>query len=382
MIAAITWGIVMTARVTLSYFAVYMGMTAGQLGWQNCAMSVAAFFSALIVGNHVSYKNMKKILMISLLGVCGCIVATSFAGNLFLLLFVRVLMGIFAGPLYTLLTYAVRHCSSRQRYTANIGLITLGEAAVSGILWPVLAVNLAEVLGWQNANMVIALPVLLIFVLWSRVYLKQEHSMEEVQERVSVPIKELLKNRNIFLCCIYGTFCMLTALAIYSYAPMYWVYAGKLAEGTMGVRMTGMGIFMALFSLILPYISGKKGRKIVLIPASIIACMTLFILYFAPESQTAAGMFTLFGGFPSILPLFAMAVISVESVPEELCAPAVALVNGTCELLGSALGPMLGGMVADAWGAASVMLLGAVCMSICILAACVMRETGVVKKKK
>lgn len=372
----------MTARITLSYFAVHIGLTAGQLGWQNCAMSVAAFFSALIVGNLVSSEGVQRMLMLSLLGVGCCIVGTSLAAGFFSLLFVRILMGIFAGPLYTLLACAVRRCSSAERYAANIGLITLGEAVISGIFWPFFVVRMLKLMNWREANIALMVPVILFLLLWGSVYLKPEQVKTEKTEKVHIPIKELIKNRNILLCCVYGTFCMLTALTIYSYAPMYWLYAGGLSESAMGNRMTGMGIFMALFSLVLPFLSEKKGRKAVLICSSILAVVTLLVLYIAPQSGLASGLFTLFGGFPSILPLFAMAVISVESVPKELGAAAVALVNGTCELLGSALGPVLGGLAADAWGSAAVMLLGTVCMAVCVLAACLMTETGQGKKDK
>lgn len=365
----------MTARITLSYFAVHIGLTAGQLGWLNCAMSIAAFFSALIVGNLMAYAGVRSLLFISLLGVCCCIAGTSLAADFPSMLFVRILTGIFAGPLYTLLTCAVRRSSSAERYAANIGLITLGEAVISGIFWPFLVVRIMKVMDWQGANIVLTAPIALFLILWSRFPLKEEPEKTGKEEKVHVPIWKLIRNRNILLCCIYGTFCMLTALTIYSYAPMYWLYAGGLSESAMGSRMTGMGIFMAVFSLALPFLSEKKGRKAVLIPSSIVAAVTLLVLYLVPQSGAASGMFVLFGGLPSILPLFAMAVISVESVPEELGAPAVALVNGTCELLGSALGPVLGGLAADAWSTAAVMLLGTVCMTVCIFAACLMTET-------
>ena len=175
---------------------------------------------------------------------------------------------------------------------------------------------------------------------------------------------------------------MMAALIIYSYAPLYWLQVGGCTEPQMGVLMTGMGIFMAIFSLVLPMLSDKIGRKAVILPSSLLAGVTMLVLFGTPNSIGAIVLFVLFGGVPAILPLFAMSIISVESVRPSQCAAAIALVNGTCELLGSAMGPLLGGAAADYWGLAAAMLLGGICMILCVPVTALMSETLPMPVKK
>lgn len=381
--ATLTWGIIMTARTAVSYFAVPMGLTAGQLGTLGCAMSVAAFLSALLVGKRVNRSGrIAESLIVALLGTAVCLGLTSLTRSFRELLTVRIVMGAFAGPMYTLLTYAVRLTSREERYASNIGLITLGEAMVSGILWPSLVVRFVNAWGWRRANGTLLLPLALFLLAWG-IQRKRIHGTvrDSGEKQAGSGFLELMRYRNIPLCCLYGVLAMLTAMIIYSYAPMYWIKAGGCTDGEMGTRMTVMGIFMAGFSLILPAVSDRWGRKVVVIPSCAIASVTLFAMYFAPTSRLSAVLFSIFGGFPSVLPLFAMAVISVESVPLELCAVAVSLVNGICELLGSALGPLLGGLAADRGGITAAMLMGAVCMTLCVPVTALMAETNGRKKR-
>lgn len=381
--AALTWGFVMTARATMSYFVVHIGLTAGQLGWLNCAMSVVAFFSALAAGRYVSaHGRHMAFLLVSLAGTAACVAATSLVSSFAGMLAVRLLLGLFAGPVYTLLAYTIRLASRPESYSTNIGLITLGEAAVSGILWPSLVVALMGLWGWRQANAALLLPLALFIAGWALAARRAPGAPAPAQEAGGGGFGQVLRYKNVVLCCFFGVLSMMTALIIYSYAPLYWVQAGAYSEPQMGALMTGMGVSMAVFSLLLPMLSGKLGRKAVVLPASLLAGLSLLVLFRAPDSWAAAALFVVFGGFPAILPMFAMSIISVESVPPSLCAATIALVNGTCELLGSALGPVLGGAVADRWGVAAAMLLGGVCMVLCVPVTALMRETLAAPAKK
>ena len=168
--------------------------------------------------------------------------------------------------------------------------------------------------------------------------------------RAKGSVRSLLRNRNIIVCILGGIFSLIACWCIYVYAPTLLKATERYTDSTMSFIMTAMGVFMTAWMLFLPYIGGRIGYKPVAIVFSACGAGSLLALFLKADSLFCVTCFILFGGCCSVISMIYMAIITVDSTEAEQSAAAVALVNALGELLGASVGPLLAGMLSDAYG--------------------------------
>lgn len=373
-LAFLTWGLSMLCRTAFGYYVEPLELTATQAGIANFLTSFCICISAVVVSRIAERDGKQRQYLTGMLLICVTSVAMiGVCRNFPMVLLSKALLGIGCGPLFTFLMTMTERASTPEQYPTNAGIVANGEAILATIAGPVLIVSLMSHMGFLGTNLILAALLAVLTVAW---FLVGRGSSQGKREKAApaIPIRQVLCNRNILLCIVGGVGSLLACWCIYVYAPSMLLEAQCYSDSTMSLIMTMMGLFMATWMLFLPYLSNKYGRKPVIVVFSLLGAAALLALAFRPAKLMFVLLFILFGGCCSVISMFFMAIIPVDSVPAGESATAVALINAASELLGASLGPLVAGVIADYAGMRYGMLLAALAMVITALAAALLRK--------
>ncbi|MDD3168791.1 MAG: MFS transporter, partial [Eubacteriales bacterium] len=156
LVVALAFGFVMFDRFALPNLAPFilpdLGMDAAQFG---LVMSAFAFTWAG-VGFLASFwsdlkENKKKMLAFFIVMFSVCSLSTGFAAGFVSLLVIRLVMGVFEGPIYPLNMSFLLAQSSPSRRGFNMGIMgTTSVGLISSLAGPLIVVALAQSVGWRT----------------------------------------------------------------------------------------------------------------------------------------------------------------------------------------------------------------------------------------
>lgn len=378
------WGFTFLSRTALSYYTDAVKLSAGDLGTINLVTAVMFCVSTIIIGKIADKKQNHTFLMgISCLIVFAMSLLTPAVINSHaLLLIVRSVLGIGCGPIYALAAGIIRKEGRAQSYSLNLGIVSNGEALLASAAGPIIIVALLDSMSWVTVNSLIALSVLLVAL---AAFYSTKHTVqipacaESRQGGESTSLKELLKYRNVILSAVLATLSMIALWIVLIFAPLYWTDVAVVDKKLMSQLIMLMGLSYAVWNIILPGISEKFGRKPVCVVFGVLGGISLLAMFLTPQAFFTKLLFVLFAGISSSLAVFFMGVIPVESVPSQLTTSSCSVVDGIANLAGVAIGPWIGGIIADYVGLTHSMLFAAICMFVAALLSCFLKETVVVK---
>lgn len=373
-LAFLTWGLSMLCRTAFGYYVEPLELTATQAGVANFLTSFCICISAIGISRMADRKGKQREYLTGMLLICvASLTIIGVCRRFSMVLLSKALLGIGCGPLFTFLMTMTERASTPEQYPTNAGIVANGEAILATIAGPVLIVSLMSHTGFLGTNLILASMLAVLAVVWTLV--GRGCSQEKLEKaEAATPIRQILCNRNVLLCIVGGVGSLLACWCIYVYAPSMLLEAQCYSDSTMSLIMTMMGLFMATWMLFLPYLSNKYGRKPIMVCFSLLGAVALLALAFCPAKLMFVLLFILFGGCCSVISMFFMAIIPVDSVSPGESATAVALINAASELLGASAGPLIAGVIADHWGMRYGMLLAAAAMAVTALAAAFLRK--------
>lgn len=376
----LTWGLSMLMRTSFGYYVDELSLTSTQVGIANAFLSGTVCLSTMIIGPVAERKGKFFSFLGGLLCICGAsVLLLAYASVFSVILLSRVLLGVGCGPLFALIMKSVELSSTEAAYPRNAGVVSNGEACISTILGPVVIVFLLNSAGFTRTNIIFTFLLLILGAGWfamNRFSGTSEIRREGGGDR---SFRILLKNGRLMLCLLGGSLSLVAGWCIYMYVPTLLQKESGLPDTKMSWIMTAMGVFMAVWMIVLPSCYARVKDKGIIVGGCLLAALGLGGLAAIPGDWISIGLFVLFGGLASVMSLFFMAIISVEYVDRTRSASALALVNGGCELFGAALGPMAAGWLADRWGLRIGMVIPALCM---LAAALVIAVIGIGNQKR
>ncbi|QXJ20970.1 MFS transporter [Actinomadura graeca] len=298
------------------------------------------------------------------------------APNYGTMLLLRAVIGFCEGPALPLIQGAVARASSPGRRGRNMGVVIAGTLLIGSALAPGIMIGLASALGWRLAFPLVAIPGIVVAVLVA-VLMREDGSSGADAPRVKArDFRLVLANRNVPLALVGTTVCIGANIGFGTFAPTYLSEEG-ISRGTATLVLTVYGCIIALGSVITPAVSDRVGRKPALFAAAVCSGLVpVFFVLFAHSVPLllASLLVGLMAGGSLTLVTY---VIPGESVPRELMATAFALQIAVGETIGGALGPQLGGAIADATGSLSnaLLLYGAAPVLLAVVALLI-RETA------
>jgi MFS family permease len=350
---ALTFGCLFFDRLALNFLMPYVSkdlqLNNTQIGLLAAGLSLAWAISSFFTTSWAEAKDKKKIVFVIAVVVFSvCSFGSGLAGGFAVLLFTRLIMGLAEGPVIPLAQNFVERESSPHRLGLNAGLLqAVGSALFGSIIAPVLLVKIADGIGWRNAFFIAGVPGLLLGLLaWFYIRPSTAVSKKNITENSGSSIKELLQYHNIkwgipVACCVFGWW-----FATLPFIANYFVKHQGMSEDAMGKTMGLLGVSGLLFSIILPALSDKIGRKKVLLAALAIAAFYGLAVYFLNGSAMHLPVMFITYCAMGVLPIVA-AVVPSEAVPDHLKAKAIGLITGVAEIVGGVLVPAIAGVLSD-----------------------------------
>jgi MFS family permease len=161
-------------------------------------------------------------------------------------------------------------------------------------------------------------------------------------------LRELLRNRNVILLTISSSFRTMTQAGLLTFLPVFLAYEMGYSPLWVGACMFLLQAAGFAASPIAGHLSDRMGRRSILISSM---AMTAVVLLF----MAVAGKSSLFIFFIAVLGFFLYAVRPVlqawilETTPKKMGGTSIGVLFGA-QHIGSALGPVMGGLIADKYG--------------------------------
>ncbi len=159
---------------------------------------------------------------------------------------------------------------------------------------------------------------------------------------------QLLRNRSLILLCTSSAFRSMTQNALLTFLPVFLAYEMGYSPLWVGVCMFALQTAGFIASPISGHLSDRMGRRQILITSMAMTAVVLGFMAFAGRSP-------IFVFFVALLGFFLYAIRPVlqawllETTPKNMGGTGIGMLFGI-QALGSAVAPLVGGLIADAYG--------------------------------
>jgi MFS family permease len=246
-----------------------------------------------------------------------------------------------------------------RRFPARKGLVLSLHSMggnVGDALAPLAVGALLSVLSWRQAVMINVAPgiviALLIFVFLGTMQLgarkpDSRAGAQSLREYFS-GLPELFRNRGLIVLVTSSAFRSMTQNALLTFLPVYLAYELGYSPFWVGACMFALQAAGFAAAPVAGHLSDRMGRKSVMMTS--MAMTAVVLVFMALAGKSAAFVF-----FVTILGFFLYAIRPVlqawllETTPKNMGGTSIGVLFGA-QALGSSVGPLLGGMVADRYG--------------------------------
>jgi predicted MFS family arabinose efflux permease len=168
---------------------------------------------------------------------------------------------------------------------------------------------------------------------------------------------DMLRVRNIALCCAISVFLVAWMIIGWGFFPTYFAQNRGFSGETIKYLLSTLGIASALSGFGAPWISDRIGRKPVMIAFCFAGVITpLAVMYFQGSNVALAALMFIGWTATGAFPLF-MGVIPGETISRKYAATAMGLVVCAGEVLGGFGITSLSGVLADRSGTLNTALM-------------------------
>ena len=388
LILGLTFGIVFFDRQAASNLIRFikpdLRLNDTEVGLIGSALSATWAASAYLVGLLSDRTGSRKLLLIlCVIGFSLCSFVSGLAKNFGVLISARLLMGLLEGGVMPICLAIMSLESSDGRRGLNAGVVQNGFSNLIGnALGPIVLVAIAAAMSWRQAFYLSAVPGLLCAVaIWLWVKEPAKEPLHDGRPVRHMSLLEMLKVRNIQVCCLVSIFMVSWLIIGFSFLPLVYGDIQGLSPQVGANLMGALGLCAFLGGMLIPGLSDRVGRRPVLIAGCFLSVIApLAALYFhGPVLILGALLFIGWVG-NGIFPMF-MGAIPGETLPRSSIATAMGLVVGVGEILGGVGGPFLAGWLSDhtSLHLKAPMLLMAGCSLVAGVIALALKETAPAK---
>ena len=249
-----------------------------------------------------------------------------------------------------------------RRYPERKGLVLSLHGMggnVGDALAPIVIGSLLSVLTWRQAVMLNVVPgvvmalMILVFLGTLQLGSKKKPKAEEEGKGQSLgdyfrDMPALFRNRALIMITMGGAFRSLTQNGLLTFLPVFLSYEMGFSPFWVGAAMFALQAAGFAASPIAGHLSDSMGRKSVLMTSMLMTGVVLVFMAFAGTSHA-------FILFVAIMGFFLYAIRPVlqawllETTPKNMGGTSIGILFGA-QSMGSAVGPLIGGMIADRWG--------------------------------
>lgn len=333
-----------------------LGLNYQDLGLISAVLALAWGLSSIWTGPLSDRIGRKRVLVPSV-AIFSLLVATSgLATGLISLLVIRALMGLAEGAFVPASIVSTVEASNPSRVGLNVGIQQMAAPLIGLGLGPVLAVAFLDVLpSWHWVFGVVALPGFVVAWLMQRTLRDDQPAnaivSEQASDQIRSPLLVVLKYRAVVVNTM-GMFCWLSCLIVLSvFMPSYLTDHLHLNLTQMGGVLAGLGVGSCIGMMVIPALSDKLGRKMVMVIALGIELVALWLLprVGADTTQLFALLFAATFMNAGVVAI-TVGPLTSGGVPAHLAATATGVVVGLGEIVGGAIAPAITGGLAQKFG--------------------------------
>lgn len=292
-----TIGLVCFDRLAINFLIPYiqedLELNNTQVGMLVAAAALTWSLTA-IIGGRLSDKvrSKRNYLVVLIIAFSLASMLQGFAGSFVHLVILRLLMGVFEGPVAPVSQSVLAIESSPHRRGFNLGMaMSTGQGLFGAILAPIVVVALAEQFDWRNAFFFTMIPGLILagFV-WK--IMREPEAQDADGQAFATELHEghsrsdistVLRNRNVMLGVTMFTGFMIFAMVFQVYSPLYLTTVHGLSPTVMSFVMASFGVGAALWGFTVPLISDYIGRKPTAFFFALISAFGPFVVIYLDE---------------------------------------------------------------------------------------------------
>lgn len=386
---SLNFGIVFFDRNAMSYLAPFvqpdLKLNNEQIGLFASGLAFAWAISGFVIGTIADRAGHRKAFLICTVVLFSlCSVASGLARSFLMLLGARMVMGAAEGPLMPISQSFAAAESSPERRGLNMGFVqNFGSNLFGSFVAPLVIVALANAFGWRVSFFLAALPGLLsAFLLWMLIREPRIERQSAGDEHERMPIREMLRHRNIRLCMALCVFIVAWMVLGWTFLPLVYVKIRLFSTQVMSYLMSVLGMSAAVGAFILPGLSDRIGRKPIVIGGALTGVLVPLAALYWSGSVWILGVLLFVGWLANGVTPLLMATIPSETIPARYVATTAGLVQGFGEIVGAAGGAWAAGRAADMFGLPVTMWIMCACALIAGMLALLLKETAPIKVSK
>jgi len=352
-----THWIIATIYVLIPFLSKDLGLNFAQAGALISLFHAAAFVANAGSGAIVDISGKYiRIACFSLVTGALALISVSFGDSMTWLILPIIVIGLTNNLWHpAAISYLSRSYPNTRGFA--LSLHTLG-ATMGDILGPLSAGFLLVIMSWQNTALVNALPVFAVALVIA-VTLSRDETASGANHKRSTSggsylegLKTLATDRSIVLLCIMAGFRSMTQNGLLVFIPLYLVNELSAGPILVGYAMTAIQIGAIISGPVAGSWSDRIGRQPIvsmgLIGTSIlILAMSLMSGAYAFIAMSAGLGFVMFAIRPVIHSW------TLDLAADRMSGSAISLLFGTQSAM-TMLVPIVGGLIADQWGLATV----------------------------
>jgi MFS family permease len=242
-----------------------------------------------------------------------------------------------------------------RRYPERKGLVLSLHGMggnVGDAIAPVVVGAALAVFSWREVVMMNVLPglvvALLMFVFLGSLHLRGKAAEQQSLADYTRGLRELLRNRALVLLSTGSAFRTMTQTALLTFLPVYLAHDLGYSPVLVGASLFVLQAAGFAAAPVAGHISDRVGRKQILIGSMLTSAVVLAAMAFTGGSMVFIGLVAALGFF-----LYATRPVIqawlLETTPKNMGGSSIGVLFGA-QALGGALGPWLGGAVADRYG--------------------------------
>jgi len=244
-----------------------------------------------------------------------------------------------------------------QRYPDRKGLVlslhgmggNVGDAIAPIVVGAALAFfSWRQVVVLNVAPGLIVAALMLVFLGGIRLGAKRAQAETQPLGDYARGLKELLRNRSLVLLSTGSAFRTMTQTALLTFLPVYLAHDLGYSPFWVGACLFALQAAGFAAAPVAGHLSDRMGRKHILVGSMLSSGVVLALMAFAGGSPVFIALVAVLGFF-----LYATRPVIqawlLETTPKNMGGSSIGVLFGA-QAVGGSLGPLLGGMVADAYG--------------------------------
>jgi len=342
-----------TFYLLLPLIGAELGLSYSQIGLIMTCQYIASAVANVPGGVLVDTVGRKGLLMaVSLFWVGFPYLLISFTHSFTMLLVCIALVG-FGNSLW----HPTAIPTLAQRYPERKGLVlslhgmggNVGDAIAPLVVGAALAIfSWRQVVVMNVAPGLIVAALMLVFLGSIRLDAKRANVEKQSLHDYLRGLRELLRNRSLVLLSTGSAFRTMTQTALLTFLPVYLAHDMGYSPAWVGACLFVLQAAGFAAAPVAGHFSDRMGRKHILVGSMLSSGVVLALMAFAGGSPIFIGLVAILGFF-----LYATRPVIqawlLETTPKNMGGSSIGVLFGA-QAAGGALGPLLGGMVADAHG--------------------------------